>query len=169
VGDAETRAEFAAFMAANLPTLLRYGRVLTGDAAAGEELAQDALVRTYRRWGSLTRRDDPVAYVKRVMLNARISAWRHWGSRIRLGDGPEQPSYDDALARLEDDEMRRALLTLAPRQRGVLLLRFYEDMTEAQAAQALGVSVGTVKSQTSRALAALRARLSDETSSEVTT
>jgi len=168
VTDTAAREEFAAFMAASLPSLLRYGRVLTGDAASAEELVQDALVRTYRRWHSLRDREDPTAYVHRVMVNAHISNWRRWGSRVRLGEVKDRSGHDRSLLRIEDDEMRRALQTLPPRQRAVLTLRYLNDLSEAETARVLGCSVGTVKSQSSRALARLRALVETQASSEVT-
>jgi RNA polymerase sigma-70 factor (sigma-E family) len=162
VTGADGRAEFAAFMTAALPGLLRYGRMLTGNAAAAEELVQDALVRTYQRWDRLVSRDDPYAYVRRTMVNAHISGWRRWGARIHLGNVAERSAADPGLVRIEDDELRQALDRLPPRQRAVLVLRYFDDLSEADAARALGCSVGTVKSQSSRAIATLRQAVANQ-------
>jgi RNA polymerase sigma-70 factor (sigma-E family) len=150
---------FEQFMAAALPGLLRFGHVLTGDRHRAEELVQSALVKTYRRWGSL-RHDQPAAYVRRAMVNTYTSWWRrsrHEGALPAGFDAPDSKasSYDDRDAAL------RALATLPARQRTVLVLRYYLDLSEAQIADTLGCSTGTVKSSASRGLRALRDRLTD--------
>ncbi len=150
---------FPAFMAAALPGLLRFGYVLTGDLHRGEELAQAALVTTYRRWKKL-RHDDPYAYVRRAMVNAHTSLWRR-----RRRETPMPAGFDAAAAgtgptRYDDvDQVLRALRVLPPRQRAVMVLRYYDDLSEAEIARTLDCSPGTVKSQASRALKALRREL----------
>ena len=146
-------------MAAALPGLLRFGYVLTGDPHRGEELAQAALVTTYRRWKKL-RHDDPYAYVRRAMVNAHTSLWRRRRARPRCRSAstpplpaPGRPAYDDV------DQVLRALRVLPPRQRAVMVLRYYDDLSEAEIARTLGCSPGTVKSQASRALKSLRREL----------
>src|SRR3954471_1693956 len=150
---------FDAFMAAALPGLLRFGYVLTGDQHRGEDLAQAALVSTYRRWKKL-RHDEPYAYVRRAMVNAHTSLWRRRRRETPLpadfdaaaaGVGPTQ--YDNV------DLVLRALRVLPARQRAVMILRYYDDLSEADIARTLGCSPGTVKSQASRALKALRREL----------
>jgi RNA polymerase sigma-70 factor (sigma-E family) len=152
-------ASFAAFVAADLPALLRFGYVLTGDRHRGEEVVQSALVSTYRRWGRVDS-EGPHAYVRRAMVNANISLWRRTRREIPRDVGLDTRSnlgipsaYDEV------DAMVRAMRRLPARQRAVLVLRYYEDLTESQTAQILNCSVGTVKSHTARALRALRADL----------
>lgn len=146
-------------MAAALPGLLRFGYVLTGDPHRGEELVQAALVTTYRRWKHL-KHDEPHAYVRRAMVNAHTSLWRRRRRETPLpddfdpaGSHGEPAGYDDV------DLVLRALRTLPARQRAVMVLRYYDDLTEAEIAHTLGCSPGTVKSQASRALRSLRREL----------
>jgi RNA polymerase sigma-70 factor (sigma-E family) len=150
---------FEQFMSAALPGLLRFGHVLTGDRHRAEELVQSALVKTYRRWGSL-RHDQPVAYVRRAMTNTYTSWWRKARHETDMPAG-----FDAAGAAAapydERDAALRALATLPPRQRAVLVLRYYLDMSEAEIADTLGCSTGTVKSSASRGLRSLRERLTD--------
>jgi RNA polymerase sigma-70 factor (sigma-E family) len=151
------RDAFDAFVRARLPHLLRLGRVLTGSEHAGADLVQDALERSLMRWSRIES-DDPEGYVRRVMVTRNISAWRRV-RRERLTAQVPETSYDDARA---DPSLWAALAQLPPRQRAVIALRYYEDLTEAQTAELLGVSAGTVKSQASRAMAKLRDLLADE-------
>jgi RNA polymerase sigma-70 factor (sigma-E family) len=151
--------DFAAFMGAALPGLLRFGYVLTGDAHRGEELAQTALVTTYRRWRHL-RHEEPHAYVRRAMVNAHTSLWRRHRRETPLPEQFDLPSQHGGPVGYDDvDQVLRALRVLPPRQRAVMVLRYYEDLSEAEIAQTLGCSPGTVKSQASRAMKALRREL----------
>jgi RNA polymerase sigma factor (sigma-70 family) len=101
--------------------------------------------------------DDPVAYVRRVMVNTHLSQWRRWGARIKLGDVPELVAQDAGLRRSEEwDVLRRALALLPARQRAVLVLRYFEDLPDPAIAALLGCRPGTVRSLASRGLAALR-------------
>lgn len=152
----EDTEAFDAFVRARLPHLLRFGRALTGDEHAAADLVQDALERTLVRWSKITS-DDPEGYVRRAMVNRSISVWRKLRLE-RLTDHPPSPSYDDPE---RDDVLLDALRTLPPRQRAVIALRYYEDLTETQTAATLGCSVGTVKSQASSAMAKLRGLLDD--------
>jgi RNA polymerase sigma-70 factor (sigma-E family) len=150
---------FDAFVRARLGHLLRFGRALTGDDHAAADLVQDALERTLLRWSRIESAD-PEGYVRRVMVTRNISVWRRL-RRERLTDRvPEQP-YDDR-PNDPDRVLWRALAQLPTRQRTVIALRYYEDMSEAQIADALGIAPGTVKSQASRAMAKLRALLEAE-------
>ncbi|MDX6206371.1 MAG: hypothetical protein QOF39_2428 [Frankiales bacterium] len=146
-------------MGAALPGLLRFGYVLTGDPHRGEELVQSALVTTYRRWNHL-RQEEPHAYVRRAMVNAHTSLWRRHRRESPLPEGFEQTAAGAGPARYDDvDLVLRALRVLPPRQRAVIVLRYYDDLSEAEIAHALGCSPGTVKSQASRALRTLRQEL----------
>lgn len=150
------RPSFEAFVAGRGPALQRTAFLLTGDWALAEDLLQTALSRVYPRWGRIVR-EDPEAYVRKAMVNTWSSWWRRkWRGEVPTGElvdanGPDP--YADADRRAA---VAAALASLPPRQRAVIVLRFHEDLTEAQTAGVLGVSVGTVKSQTAKALATLR-------------
>lgn len=149
-------AEFAEFVDEALPVLLRFGYVLTGNAQEAEDLVQDALAKSLRRWRRV-RADNPVAYTRRVMINTHLTRWRRWSARVRLGDVPDAATDDAGLRRGEDwDALRRALALLPCRQRAVLVLRYLEDLPDTTIAVLLGCSTGTVRSHASRGLAALR-------------
>ncbi len=156
-GVADVRAEeqeaFDAFVRSRLPNLLRFGRALTGSADAGADLVQDALERTLLHWRRIDSQSDPEGYVRRIMVNRNISIWRK-RRREYLTDKVRLTGHDDTH---HDHDLWRAVQTLPPRQRAVIVLRYYEDMSEADIADTLGCSVGTVKSQASKALAKLRA------------
>lgn len=148
---------FEDFVAARLPALLRFGRVLTGNSAAAEDLVQTALTKSYPKWNRIEA-SDPEGYVRRVMANTHASWWRRpFRERPqeelpeRAGTGPDP--YVGVELR---DAMWRALGQLSPRQRAALVLRYYEDLSIAEIAEALGCRVGTVKSLISRGLAGLR-------------
>ena len=150
--DLPERPAFDAFARARLAELLRFGYALTGDKDTAADLVQDALVQTGLRWSRL-RSSDPEGYVRRVMVNTHISWWRR-RRREQLTASPPDVGYEPPS---HDDSMWALLATLPPRQRAVLVLRYYEDLSEVQIAAVLGCSVGSVKTQTSRALARLRA------------
>ena len=150
--------DFAHFVEARERALLRTAWLLTGDWGLAEDLVQTALARSWPRWERINRRDDPEVYVRRVMVNT----WTTWGRRRWRGE-KASPVVADAPARVDVATevamrmaLRDALKTLTSRQRAVLVLRVYDDLPEAQVAQMLNCSVGTVKSATSRALARLR-------------
>ena len=144
---------FTEFVLARQAALLRTAYLLTGHAQDAEDLVQTTLVKIVPQWRRIA--DDPEAYVRRVLVNENVSRWRRRRWREHATDVlPEGLSHDPDRAELL--AVREALRTLAPRQRAVLVLRYYEELTEAETADVLGVSVGTVKSQTSRALATLR-------------
>ena len=142
--------EFAEFVAAALPGLLRFGHVLTGNAEAAEDLVQTALGRSLRAW-RLRRIDDPRAFVRKVMVNSYAS-W-HRRSRGQEWAVAAGSVAEDHASRVDDrDAVWRALQVLPPRQRAVIVLRYYEDLTEAEIAMVMGTTTGTVKSQASRAM-----------------
>jgi RNA polymerase sigma-70 factor (sigma-E family) len=152
----QDRDAFDAFVRARLPHLLRLGRALTGSEQGAADLVQDALERSLMRWSRIES-EDPEGYVRRVMVTRNISAWRRVRRERLTADVPET-SYDDPQA---DPALWAALAKLPPKQRAVIALRYYEDLTEAQTAEVLGVSAGTVKSQASRAMAKLRELLAE--------
>jgi RNA polymerase sigma-70 factor (sigma-E family) len=158
---ARSRDEFADFASAALPTLMRLGHMLTGSADAGADLVQTALVSTLAAWPRV-QREDPFGYVRRAMVNANVSIWRRWGARVRYVDPPDRQTDDEPGKVADVVTMRSALAALPPRQRTVLVLRYYCDLSEEEIAQEMGVRPGTVKSQAARGLATLRRSLCGE-------
>ena len=151
---------FRDFVVGRSPSYLRTAFLLTGDWGHAEDLLQTSLAKVYRAWGRLRDHDNLDAYVRRVMVNTQTSWWRRaWKAEQPTGNLPDWPGPDTVDASDDRDRLRRALLTLPPRQRAVVVLRHYEDRGEAEVARLLGCSVGTVKSQSSRAMAALRSQL----------
>ncbi len=151
--------EFTAFVADAGPRLHRTARLLTGDTHRADELVQATLVKTYLAWPRAVA-TDPEAYARRVLANQRIDTWRK-GRREVLTDPvdvPDTPSRAPSPAdgAADRDEVVRALMTLTPRQRRIVVLRHLVGLTDAEVAADLGVSVGTVKSTASRALVQLR-------------
>jgi RNA polymerase sigma-70 factor (sigma-E family) len=154
-------ADFAAYMAARQPGLLRTAYLLTGDQHTAEDLVQTAFAKLYLSWDKVQRRELVDGYVRRILVNENNSLWRRaWKRRETSTDAvPDHRAVSDT----HDDGTRAALWefvqSLPRKQRAVVVLRFYEDLSEAEVADILGISVGTVKSQSSRALAALRSRV----------
>jgi RNA polymerase sigma-70 factor (sigma-E family) len=152
--------EFDAYVRSRTPALMRSAYLLTGDQHLAEDLVQSALISTHRSWDRLHHDGHPDAYTRKVMYHLQVSWWRRRRVAESLtGDLPEPRhggATDDSGAAAQRLTLRAALLRLTPRQRAVLVLRYFEDLTEADTATALRVSVGTVKSQTFKALARLR-------------
>ena len=152
-------ADFSAYMSARQGALYRTAYLLAGDHAGAEDLLQSAFAKLYLSWDRVRDHGALDGYVRRIMVNEHNSLWRRaWKRRERSSDTlPETgapDTYDDGTG----GALWSYVQTLPPRQRAVVVLRYYEDLTEAETADVLGVSVGTVKSQASRALAGLRAR-----------
>jgi RNA polymerase sigma-70 factor (sigma-E family) len=147
----EAEGSFAAYVAERRPALVRTAYLLCGDAHLAEDLVQTALVKAVGHWRRIA--DHPEPWLRKVIVNDHISRWRRHRGRERLTD-----VVPDAVAGEvgRDLDLAAALAGLAPRQRAVIVLRYYEDLTEAETARLLGVSVGTVKSQHRDALARLR-------------
>ena len=155
--------EFREFVAARSAALLRTAYLLAGDWATAEDLLQTALTKTYLAWRRLGEIEAVEPYARRVLVNTATSWWRRrWHGERPTEVMPERPAPDQIEEQLDRDALWRHVKALPTRQRAVLVLRFYEDLSEAQTAALLNISVGTVKSQTSRALAALRNRLGAE-------
>jgi RNA polymerase sigma-70 factor (sigma-E family) len=153
VGVAETRASFEEYVRARTPALMRIAYLLVGDPHDAEDLVQSAYAVAAVRWHRL---DDPEAYLRRVIYTQSVSRWRRRQARppeTLTATPPERPVETDQDTRLM---LASALRRLTPKQRAVLVLRYYEDRTEVEAALLLGVSSGTVKSQTRHALRRLR-------------
>ncbi|MFB4316549.1 SigE family RNA polymerase sigma factor [Actinomadura sp. 21ATH] len=149
--------EFRDYVEARGHILLRAALHLTGDRAEAEDLLQAALAKTYLAWDRIQDRSSVDGYVRRAMVNTQISWWRRRKLEIYPTDDlPDQP-VDDHTRRSElRDALGRALDRLPERQRMAVVLRYYEDMPENEIAEVLGISVGTVKSTVSRAMAKLR-------------
>lgn len=160
--------DFASFYAAAWPRLLRTAYAVAGDRQLAEDAVQVALATAYARWPRVRRTDDPLAYVRKVAVNAALAQHRkaHRRRETVVEALPERsaPVGSDPLER---DAVLRAVRLLPPRQRAVVVLRYYEDLSERQIAEVLGCRPGTVKSQASAALATLRTVLADLTEGDL--
>jgi RNA polymerase sigma-70 factor (sigma-E family) len=145
--------EFTAFVAAVWVPYRRLAQLLTGDRHSAEELLQDSLVSLYAHWRRVSAIGDPYAYLRKTLVNGNVNRWRR-RRRERLVEAVPESAAPDTSS--PDPELRAALLALPWHQRAVVVLRHYEDLSEKAVAEALGCSVGTVKSQHSRALERLR-------------
>lgn len=148
---------FEEFVAARYASLVRTGYLLTGDRGHAEDLVQHALARTYLSWGRLDEVANAEAYTRTVMVREVVRWRRRWRSEVPTDPLPEPVGGDHASTVDIVQAVRRALAMLPVAQRAVLVLRYFDDLSEAQIAELLGCSPGTVKSRCSRALAALRA------------
>lgn len=144
-------------MTARWPALLRTAYLLTGDRHHAEDLAQSALEKAATAWSRVRRADDVDAYVRRILLNAHLSRFRRRRVvEVLSKETPEVSSTDSSQQIAIRDELLKALATLPKRQCAVVVLRYWEDLTESQTAAVLGCSVGTVRSQAFKALTKLR-------------
>ena len=151
---------FRAFVEARYAELLRVAFLLTGSAYEAEDLLQASLLRVMRHW---QRVDEPMAYVRRIMVNHHISIWRRYRSRELLtSHSPDRGMRDAADGVAERHALFTAMRGLPPRTRAVIVLRYWADLSEADTAELLGCSVGTVKSRASRGLARMREALGAE-------
>lgn len=152
-GETPEQRSFEEYVAARRHALLRTAYLLTGDHHDAEDLVQRTLVKAVGKWPRIA--DHPEPYVRRIMVHDNISRWRRRPKGERLVEAVPDRSHTDAdhATRLT---LQRALARLTPKQRAVLVLRFYDDLTEVQTAELLGVGVGTVKSQTRHALRRVR-------------
>lgn len=147
---------FEEYARARWSALVRTAHLLTGDVAAAEDLAQATLVKAYPRWTKIARTSSPESYVRKMLLNEFLGARRKRLRRERMAhlvaddDGAPQPDPAERL------DLWQHVMDLPPKQRAVLVLRYYEDLTEAEIARVMGISAGTVKSQASDALKKLR-------------
>ncbi|WP_243712829.1 SigE family RNA polymerase sigma factor [Actinomadura sp. 6K520] len=146
------------FVTTRAQALLRYGYVLTGNADDAADLVQDGLVRLRGAWDRVVNKNDPEGYVRTIMARRHISLWRRRRREQLVGSVPEERYDDRGIERAEHDpRLWTALAALPPRQRAVLVLRYYEDLADEDIARVLGISRGTVRSQAARALGKLRA------------
>jgi RNA polymerase sigma-70 factor (sigma-E family) len=144
------------FVDGNSRSLLRSAWLLTGNWASAEDLVQTALLKSWRHWDAI-KSDAPLTYVRRVLVNTFLSGQRRrWNWERPTAQPPEEAAVDEFSATELRQVLRTALCVLPPRQRAVIVLRYFNDLSEVQTALVLECSVGTVKSQASRALARLR-------------
>lgn len=158
-------AEFAEWMEARQRKLLRTAYLLTGNVHEAEDLVQTALAKVYLAWDRVSKAESIDAYARKILVNEHTSMWRRlWRQRETVTD---THSYDVPVDSPEYDGVSAALWEtvrgLPERQRAVVVLRYYEQLSEKEAAEALGVTVGTIKSQSSRALDTLRDQLGSRT------
>ena len=150
-------AEFAEWMALRQAGLVRTAYLLTGDRHSAEDLVQTTLTKLYLAWGRLADRHHVDAYARRALVNEHRSTWRRASRRPEvLAEAPPEITQAPTVYYGERESVWRFVQGLPPRQRAVIVLRYYEDLSEAETANILGISTGTVKSQASRALASLR-------------
>lgn len=155
---------FREFIDARAGALLRTAFLLTGDHGHAEDLLQNALIRAHRHWRRVYKDGQPEAYVRKILVNLNTDRWRRRSSHEVAtvaaseggGRGRSEPAVDPFAGYELREELWTALRGLPPKMRAALVLRYFEDLTEAQTAQLLGCSVGTVKSQCSRGLERLR-------------
>ena len=148
---------FREFVETRSSNLLRSAWLLTADWQAAEDLVQTALAKTWPHWDRLVRRDRPELYVRKVMLTTYLS-WRkrRWTGEVPFAEVAGSASRSDAVDAALRHDLLCALRDLPPRQKAVIVLRYFDDLTEADTAEALGCSIGTVKTHASRAMAHLR-------------
>lgn len=154
---------FDDWVEARVAALLRFAYLVTGSQPAAEDAVQSALVSACEKWSRVSRRDDRDAYVRRMVVNAHISAWRRHGrkeSPVELVRGSTSADPAEAVAR--NDAVWRMCSALPPQQRAAVVLRYYEDLEYGEIAAVLGITEVTVRSHVHRALAALRREIEDE-------
>jgi RNA polymerase sigma-70 factor (sigma-E family) len=171
--DARRRAEFEQFVAGSTDSLLRAAYLIVGDLAESEDLVQECFVTVAKRWPRVRSMEYPRAYARRVLLNLALDgSARRSRRRLELeasatiDEGCDERSSGELTAVDTRSELVAALATLPPRQRAVVVLRYFEDLSESETAAALQCSVGTVKSTASRALARLQSTLTTTATKE---
>ena len=158
----EDDPRFAEFVAERANALLRYGYALSGNPHDAADLTQEALIRLHRAWARVRSKEDPERYTKVIMARLHISVWRRRRREHLAWALPETPLHD-VLPSDADQELWRALEGLPRKQRAVLVLRFYEQLQDAEIADLLGISQGTVRSHASLGLTKLRTKITDRT------
>lgn len=155
----EHERDFPAYFAATWPRMYRTALAIAGDPAGAEDACQAAFAKVYAAWSRVCAAEHPDAYVRRMVVNEvlgtrRSAWWRRERPHADVGEPPPRPSFEDGV--VDRSALWTAVADLPPRQRAVIVLRYYEDLSEEQIALALGCSRGTVKSQASAALGNLR-------------
>jgi RNA polymerase sigma-70 factor (sigma-E family) len=156
-------ATFEEYAASAWPSLYRQAYLLCGNHVDAEDLAQQTLVKTFGAWSKVSRLDSPHAYVRRIVVNTFLSSKRTSRSRLEVlpGDAAPEPIAPPVAGPEEQMVLWPHVRDLPPRQRAVIVLRYYEQLSEAEIADALGCTPGTVKSTAHRALQNLRNALGD--------
>jgi len=150
--------QFVEFVRSRSPALYRYAYLLIGNAHDADDLVQEALIRLRGAWGRVHRKDDPIGYTRTTIARLHVSVWRRRHRESVVATVPDTAVDEDGFGHTARRmAVVRALAALPPRQRAVIVLRFYEHQTEEEIATALGISRGTVRSQASRAVEKLRA------------
>lgn len=156
---------FDDWVAARVPGLMRFAYLVTGSQHAAEDAVQTALTKACETWSRVAHTDDPDVYVRRMVVNAHVSAWRRTGRReLTVAEVRDSSGVDPAESVARDDAVWRVCSTLPPQQRAAVVLRFYEDLDYPEIARVLGVAEATVRSHVHRGLAALREQLTKEVS-----
>lgn len=152
---------FHEFTNTRLPVLLRFAVVLTGDRGLAEDVVQEVLLRVHLRWHKISALDSPEHYVRRMITNEYLSWRRRWARVVPHAEprGRQDSTPDHAVAHAERDAFRTELDKLPRRQRAVLVLRYYAQLSDVEIAEVLGCGTGTVRGYASRALATLRVTL----------
>ncbi|MGW6487106.1 SigE family RNA polymerase sigma factor [Streptomyces sp. NPDC055056] len=155
---AEQEDRFQDFVRARWPQLVRTAYLLTGDVHHAEDLTQTALAKAYQSWRRISRADNPEAYVRRMLVTCNSDRFRKRRiSESLTASVPERAGCDEGAVRVEErSSLLAGLAQLPSRQRAVVVLRYWEDLSEAEVAEMLGCSAGTVKSQASKGLAKMR-------------
>lgn len=158
-------SEFAEFVTARSPALHRAAYLMVGEVSLAQDLVQEALTKTYVAWPRLRDKANAEAYTRKAITTTAISWFRRksWSNERSSGELPERSASGHADEVTETAWLWEALQQLPVRQRAAVVLRYYEDLTEAQTADAMGCAVGTVKSQVSAGLTKLREQLGDDT------
>lgn len=161
MASSRSSAEFAEFASTRSPALFRAAYLMVGERGLAEDLLQEALTKTYVAWPRLRDVGNAEAYARKAITTTAISWWRRksWKAEVPRDDLPDRAAAEPDGSVDERDWVWTELQLLAPRQRAALVLRYYEDLSEAQTAETMGCSVGTVKSQVSDGLKRLRSRL----------
>jgi RNA polymerase sigma-70 factor (sigma-E family) len=156
--------DFAEFVAARSAALHRAAYLMVGDVGLAQDLVQESLTRTYVAWPRLRDKSNAEAYTRKAITTTAISWFRRksWRAELSAAYPPDAPVGGPESQVTRSTWLWQALLELPVRQRAAVVLRYYEDLTEAQTAEAMGCAVGTVKSQVSAALSKLRERLGDD-------
>jgi RNA polymerase sigma-70 factor (sigma-E family) len=157
--------EFSTYVAGHRRALMRTAYLLSGDHHAAEDLVQGALAKVYASWRRIRRKDAIDAYVRRVLVNEHLGLWRRAWRRLEHSTD-QVPESSTPPPDVEGHDLKEQLWsvirTLSPRQRAVIVLRYYEDLSDVETSEVLGWPLGTVKSTNARSLAKLRQRLGDE-------
>ncbi|MFJ1756225.1 SigE family RNA polymerase sigma factor [Kitasatospora sp. NPDC088134] len=149
--------EFRTFIVGAWPWMLRTAYLLTGDQHAAEDLAQSAAERTCAAWSKVRRADDPHSYVRRIMVNQQARRWRRRPPEVLVEAVPDAAGAEDGYARSDQRRVLMAALAALPaRQRQAVVLRHWEDLSDSQAAAAMGCSTGAVRSHAAKGIAKLR-------------